>query len=614
MVTTAPGKPSTELVMWLRGLRELSSAATSAADLQEVLGLVASTARALLGFDFCGVLTPNDAATELVITGWSGLSEEYVNRVNADHPIGLDSTSPSARAFHTGEPVHIRDITAEPGFTPWGWPAREQGYRAIVAVPLIAQDEVIGTLNGYYQPIHTFTTAEVERLGLLANHAAIAVTSARRLDELRNLNESLRAQRDLLTRSEQIHEQLFAVTLRSGGIDGVAQVLTGLIARPVLVEDAQGNVLATAGEVSGLPDAHSRAATPVDDAQSAKPIQVPTGDAAGRHCWVSTVLLAGEVVARIWFPGAPGPLDPTGERAIEHASLVISLEMFRFQTGIEVEHRLRGELLADVLAAGASVPAQVTARAARLGHDLTRTHVAIVASIAVDDDAQRTRVYRRALTAVADVARSNQPRPLAAMYRGMIVVLWPIPEPDAGTGVDQSAGQTDSIAESAAAVHRAVARVAGGSEATVAVSGAGHRTHQQGYRAARGALDIAVHAGRAGGVVTLPALGISGLLLQLDDADQLLAFADRTLGALVRYDQLHGTELMSTLRVLLQRRMNRTLAATELHVHPNTLKQRVRRIEQLAGADLGDPAALAEFSTALVVRDVATQQVSRLQE
>ena len=163
-------------------------------------------------------------------------------------------------------------------------------------------------------------------------------------------------------------------------------------------------------------------------------------------------------------------------------------------------------------------------------------------------------------------------------------------------------------------MHRAVARVAGGSEATVAVSGAGHRTHQQGYRAARGALDIAVHAGRAGGVVTLPTLGISGLLLQLDDADQLLAFADRTLGALVRYDQLHGTELMSTLRVLLQRRMNRTLAATELHVHPNTLKQRVRRIEQLAGADLGDPAALAEFSTALVVRDVATQQVSRLQE
>ena len=97
--------------------------------------------------------------------------------------------------------------------------AREQGYRAIVCVPLVAGDEVLGTLNGYYAPVHTFTAYEIERLTLLANHAAIALTSARRLDQLRQLNESLREQRDALTRSEQIHERLLAVTLRSGGLE-----------------------------------------------------------------------------------------------------------------------------------------------------------------------------------------------------------------------------------------------------------------------------------------------------------------------------------------------------------------------------------------------------------
>lgn len=145
-------RPSAELLTWLTSLRTLSAAAASGDGLREVLDLVARTARSLLGFDFCGVLTPNDAGTSLLITGWSGLSDEYVARINADRPVGLDSTAPSAQAFHTGRPVTIRDITAEPQFTPWGGVARDQGYRAIVSVPLVAEGHVLGTLNGYYTP------------------------------------------------------------------------------------------------------------------------------------------------------------------------------------------------------------------------------------------------------------------------------------------------------------------------------------------------------------------------------------------------------------------------------------------------------------------------------
>ena len=57
---------------------------------------------------------------------------------------------------------------------------------------------------------------------------------------------------------------------------------------------------------------------------------------------------------------------------------MISLELFRMRTAAEVEHRLRGELLADVLGGGAAISEQVLQRAQRLGHDLTRPHVTIV--------------------------------------------------------------------------------------------------------------------------------------------------------------------------------------------------------------------------------------------
>ncbi len=147
-------------------------------------------------------------------------------------------------------------------------------------MPLIAGDEVLGTLNGYYTPVHTFTAYEIERLALLANHAAIALTSARRLDQLRQLNESLREQRDALTRSEQIHERLLAVTLRSGGLGGVAAVLAELIGRPVLIDDSRNDVLATAGDDAQLPDATWRAAAVFEPPSSSAPVPVGTGGAA----------------------------------------------------------------------------------------------------------------------------------------------------------------------------------------------------------------------------------------------------------------------------------------------------------------------------------------------
>ena len=598
MTTVDAGRqPGAELLIWLSALRALSVAATSDNDPQQVLDLVAETARTLLGFDFCGVLTPDSVGESLVITGSSGLSAHYVDRVNTDRPVRLDSGSPSSQAFHSGKPVALRDITAEPEFKPWGGVAREQGYRAIVCVPLVASGEILGTLNGYYSPVHTFTAYEIEQLTLLANHAAIALTSASRLDQLRQLNESLREQRGALTRSEQIHERLLGVTLRSGGLDGIAAVLTELIGRPVLIDDSRNVMLAKAGDDTQLPDEAWRAGAVIDPAASSAPIAVgSTADPALRF-GVAIAKLSDDVAARIWFPINKTQLDPVAVRAVEHASIVISLELLRIGTAAEVEHRLRGELLSDLLS-GTVVSEQVLQRAQRLGHDLSRPHVAIVGALSAAGELAETRVYQRSLSLVGDLVAHYQPRPLSAMHRGNIVTLWPI--------VDDRA---ESASAAAALVQRAMAAVARTVDATVAMSAQAADTatsYGEVYRTAKGALDIAMRAGRTNTVVELGDLGVLGLLLQLDDPAQLVAFARRTLGPVLDYDDLHHTDLVQTLRTYFASRHDRNRAAGKLHIHPNTVTQRLRRIEQLCSADLADPAVTLQFSAALTVQDVAT--------
>ena len=108
MVATAPvdadsvdSESLAELRRWLQAVDSLTDAVNSTRSLRTILDLVADKARELLGFDFCAVLLPDPQRLNLVITGWSGLSAEYVARVNADRPVRLtadDGSVPVAAA------------------------------------------------------------------------------------------------------------------------------------------------------------------------------------------------------------------------------------------------------------------------------------------------------------------------------------------------------------------------------------------------------------------------------------------------------------------------------------------------------------------------------------
>jgi DNA-binding PucR family transcriptional regulator len=62
----------------------------------------------------------------------------------------------------------------------------------------------------------------------------------------------------------------------------------------------------------------------------------------------------------------------------------------------------------------------------------------------------------------------------------------------------------------------------------------------------------------------------------------------RNLGVLLAYDQENATELVNTLRHYLDHNGNLQRTASALHVHINSLKYRLQRIEEIASIDLHD--------------------------
>lgn len=81
-------------------------------------------------------------------------------------------------------------------------------------------------------------------------------------------------------------------------------------------------------------------------------------------------------------------------------------------------------------------------------------------------------------------------------------------------------------------------------------------------------------------------LSSHGLLLATVPDELRRSFTDRLLGPLVAYDATHRTDLLATLEAFLDCDGSWTRCAARLHLHVNTLRYRIGRIERLTGRDL----------------------------
>ena len=79
-------------------------------------------------------------------------------------------------AFQERRPINVPDVTDEPRFVPG---AKPPSYRSLLTVPLISQDQILGTLSISALQVGSFSSKDEKLLKSLARYAAIAVQNAR---------------------------------------------------------------------------------------------------------------------------------------------------------------------------------------------------------------------------------------------------------------------------------------------------------------------------------------------------------------------------------------------------------------------------------------------------
>lgn len=532
----------------LSALYDTARDLTAIRDLDAILTAIVRRARQLLGADmtYLSLNDEEEGASYMKVTD-GALTAEF-RRLRL--PLG---TGLLGLVAQSGAPYFTEDYQSDARFLHREYiddaVAGEQ-IRAILGVPLVVEGVVIGALLAVHRRVRPFPVGEVTLLTSFAAHAAVALENARLFDRARAAvasadaaSAALRARTEATERAAQAHDRLTDVLLRRGGVDDVAAVLTDVLGGEVAVHD----------------DAPAGLARAAEQAQASGRC-VRAGDV-----WVA-VAAAGEERVGVLVLRPTGLMDLPERRTLERGAMVTAMVRLFDRSAAEAEGRVRGELLLDLVAAAPGDLARLRERVRQRGARLEAPLAVAVARGAAP----------AALRSVAALAAERQG--LGAGHDGAVVVLTSGDPLDLGRALSERLGGATV----------GVASVAGDLDGVPAAHAEARRT-----------LTTLVRLGRTGDVADPAGLGLARLLLGHNGPGELDEFVTRTVGPVLAYDAERDTRLAETLTAWFDAGGALRATAERLHVHPNTVTQRLDRVASLLGDDWRDPSRRLDVQLAL---------------
>lgn len=548
------GRREAELTALVDTARDLAALR----DPSGVLDAIVRRARALLGTDVSYLTLYDPVAGDTYMRATDGSVSADFQALRLTRGDGLGGL-----VAKTHKPYWSPDYPNDERFQHTGaidHAVGDEGLISICGTPLLVEDQFVGVLFAANRSPRPFSADQVALLGSLAALAAVSIVQTRTAEEVRRHTLGVE-------RAAAAHDRFAELVLAGGGVDDITKALGDLLGGWVVLVGSEGELLSSHGSVPLSDDEASALAT--------SPIARETGGTGRlahdptRDVWAVGVK-APQTPLGVLALGGVGRLDDADQRTVERAAVVSALVLLFERTAAEAEQRVRTDLVSD-LVGGRGEAQTLAARARSQGIDPTAPHVVLVAHA---DDA----TPRRTLLLAAHAAAG--PGSVVGENDGHVVALLPSTDPQGaaaelarrltslGTVTVGAAGPVTLLEDVPAVWHEAVRTV--GAMTALGLTGQGAS---------------ATHLGFAGLVVgSEPNIG---------------DYIRSQLGPLLDYDERRGSELVKTLRAYFDAGASPRHAATTLHVHVNTVSQRLERISSLLGSDWHQPDASLELQLAL---------------
>ena len=262
----------------------------------------------------------------------------------------------------------------------------------------------------------------------------------------------------------------------------------------------------------------------------------------------------------------------------EHAATICGVILGRERVVAAAARRVRDDLVEGLLLGRGRDNADASRWAAHLGYDPARDHN--VLAIAFDlppseapdqgnGAAQRQRIWE----SIEHFVATRAPEAIVSARESEVVVV---------TAAPMEARQL------AAACLARLSELFPAAKVVIGIGGICRdpRDVARSYAQAQRTTQTLQRLGRSGAVSAFGDLGILRLLLQVPDLAELRSFAADVLGKLSMHEHEHKSEYLTTLACYFRENNSPQRASRILHVHPNTVAYRVKRIEEITGLRL----------------------------
>ncbi|UGT57393.1 PucR family transcriptional regulator [Nocardia asteroides] len=394
-------------------------------------------------------------------------------------------------------------------------------------------------------------------------------------------NEVLQAE---LTATVRRGDALATALSRGSGAAGVLEILRGDTELPLLVVDRRGRCLAAIGcEPEGEQIRLAAAALN----RTPPPLEVDLLGAGPSALYLVEGAM-GEIDAGLYCLEPASALTAADREALDQAARFLSLEVTKQQAVQAIEARFATELLEMIL----SGPARSDEVSQRLrAYGVPPDGPLAVFALAPGDPTPLDDV---ADAAGALFATHGIPVFTAAGSRDVVAVCpW-----------ERGAAELSRFTESLPAD---VARRAGAGRIVIGLGDIASTATELRDPLVRAREVCQVLRSQNGpDTATFADIATHRMLLGLLDADVLARFTDQVLGAVRAHDARAGAELEHTLRVFLANDGQWGVTAAALHVHVNTLRNRMGRIAELTGRDVNRLDDLVDLFLAASTRERST--------
>lgn len=454
----------------------------------------------------------------------------------------------------------------------------DEGLLALLGVPLLAADRVLGVLYVADRVARPYTHDEVALLSALADHASVALENARLYDESRVALARLQEAYATIERSGQVHEALGRVVLTGGGETEVAGLLQEGLGGQVIMLDRNDTVIATRTAADVLVS-DSRLEWHDELIRSRREGRTVLEQRGSGWQTVTAITTGDTYLGAIvwWHPDEPDPVDV---RTVERASHIVGLLVLKQDAIVQAEERLRDEVLTELIRSPIPLPPELVSRARAMRVDVTDFDALVVAETTGRDAAE---VHRRLTMAARD-------------WHGLVGIY---------AGRATLALRSDDLALTVRSVHRSLRAGLG---EPVLVCGSSLDGHSGGFSrafslASRCARVLAI-AGVDDVGTTTTENGMYAALFDPERGEELQAFLDATLGDLIAHDERNNTVLVDTLTAYFANGGNVARTAREIHVHTNTLLKRIERVATVCGSDWNSPVKALPLQLALRLHEL----------